>query len=131
MKIDHIGIAVKNLEEGIASYEKFLGKKVDSIETVTDQKVMVAIFKLENVRIELLCPTEVGSNIDNFIQKRGEGVHHICMGVNDIAAEETRLKGLNVPLIYEKHQMGAEECLVNFIHPKALKGVLTEISQRT
>ena len=128
-KIDHVGIAVKNLDEAIKVWEG-LGLKVDEIEEVPDQKVRTAIIHVGESRIELLEPTSEDSPIAKFIAKRGEGIHHLALGVDDIEAhlEELREKGYR--LIDEKPRIGAGGAKIAFVHPKAVTGVLLELCQR-
>ncbi len=124
-KVDHIGIAVKNLEEAIDLYKK-LGFEVKEIEEVEEQKVRVAMLPAGESRIELLEATSDDSPIAKFIEKRGEGIHHIAINVSDIekALENAKKNGLK--LIDEKPRIGAGGKKVAFIHPKSTKGVLLE-----
>ncbi|NJF25393.1 methylmalonyl-CoA epimerase [Thermococcus sp. Bubb.Bath] len=128
-KIDHVGIAVKNLEEAIKVWEG-LGLKVDEIEEVPDQKVRTAIIHVGESRIELLEPTAEDSPIAKFIAKRGEGIHHMALGVNDIEATLKHLKEEGYRLIDEKPRIGAGGAKIAFVHPKAVTGVLLELCQR-
>ncbi len=128
-KIDHVGIAVKNLEEAIKVWEG-LGLKVDEIEEVPDQKVRTAIIHIGESRIELLEPTAEDSPIAKFIAKRGEGIHHIALGVDDIEKHLEELKEKGYRLIDEKPRIGAGGAKIAFVHPKAVTGVLLELCQR-
>ncbi|ASJ02289.1 methylmalonyl-CoA epimerase [Thermococcus profundus] len=128
-KIDHVGIAVKNLEEAIKVWEG-LGLKVDEIEEVPDQKVRTAIIHVGESRIELLEPTSEDSPIAKFIAKRGEGIHHIALGVDDIEGHLEKLKEAGYRLIDEKPRIGAGGAKIAFVHPKAVTGVLLELCQR-
>jgi len=128
-KIDHVGIAVKNLEEAIKVWEG-LGLKVDEIEEVPDQKVRTAIIHVGESRIELLEPTAEDSPIAKFIAKRGEGIHHIALGVDDIEKHLEELKAKGYRLIDEKPRIGAGGAKIAFVHPKAVTGVLLELCQR-
>ncbi|WP_297465851.1 methylmalonyl-CoA epimerase [Thermococcus sp.] len=128
-KIDHVGIAVKNLDEAIKVWEG-LGLKVDEIEEVPDQKVRTAIIHIGESRIELLEPTSEDSPIAKFIAKRGEGIHHIALGVDDIEAHLEELKEKGYRLIDEKPRIGAGGAKIAFIHPKAVTGVLLELCER-
>ena len=128
-KIDHVGIAVKNLEEAIKVWEG-LGLKVDEIEEVPDQKVRTAIIHVGESRIELLEPTAGDSPIAKFIAKRGEGIHHIALGVDDIEKHLEELKAKGYRLIDEKPRIGAGGAKIAFVHPKAVTGVLLELCQR-
>ncbi len=128
-KIDHVGIAVKSLEEAIKVWEG-LGLKVEEIEEVPDQKVRTAIIHVGESRIELLEPTADDSPIAKFIAKRGEGIHHIALGVSDIEGHLKKLKEKGYRLIDEKPRIGAGGAKIAFVHPKALTGVLLELCQR-
>ena len=128
-KIDHVGIAVKNLDEAVKVWEG-LGLKVDEIEEVPDQKVRTAIIHVGESRIELLEPTSEDSPIAKFIAKRGEGIHHIALGVDDIEAHLEELKEKGYRLIDEKPRIGAGGAKIAFVHPKAVTGVLLELCER-
>ena len=128
-KIDHFGIAVKNLDEAIKVWEG-LGLKVDEVEEVPDQKVRTAIIHVGESRIELLEPTAEDSPIAKFIAKRGEGIHHIALGVDDIEAHLEELKEKGYRLIDEKPRIGAGGARIAFVHPKAVTGVLLELCER-
>ncbi|WP_456366005.1 methylmalonyl-CoA epimerase [Thermococcus sp.] len=129
-KIDHIGIAVRNLEEAVKVWEG-LGLKVDEIEEVPDQKVRTAIIHIGESRIELLEPTAEDSPIAKFIAKRGEGIHHIALGVDNIEEHLRELKERGYRLIDEKPRTGAGGAKIAFVHPKAVTGVLLELCQRS
>ncbi len=128
-KIDHVGIAVKSLEEAIKVWEG-LGLKVEEIEEVPDQKVRTAIIHVGESRIELLEPTADDSPIAKFIAKRGEGIHHIALGVDGIEEHLEKLKEAGYRLIDEKPRVGAGGAKIAFVHPKAVTGVLLELCQR-
>ena len=128
-KIDHVGIAVKNLEEAIKVWEG-LGLKVDEIEEVPDQKVRTAIIHIGESRIELLEPTAEDSPIAKFIAKRGEGIHHIALGVTNIEEHLKELKEKGYRLIDEEPRIGAGGAKIAFVHPKAVTGVLLELCER-
>ncbi|ASA77872.1 methylmalonyl-CoA epimerase [Thermococcus sp. 5-4] len=128
-KIDHVGIAVKNLDEAIKVWEG-LGLKVEEIEEVPDQKVRTAIIHVGESRIELLEPTAEDSPIAKFIAKRGEGIHHIALGVEDIEGHLEKLKEEGYRLIDEKPRIGAGGARIAFVHPKAVTGVLLELCER-
>jgi methylmalonyl-CoA/ethylmalonyl-CoA epimerase len=125
-KIEHIGIAVANLEEAIKYYEEVLGLKNYAIEEVADQKVRTAFFMVGETKIELLEATSPDSTIAKFIENKGAGVHHIAFAVEnaDEALKEVQEKG--VRLIDEKSRKGAENLEIGFLHPKSTLGVLTE-----
>lgn len=128
-KIEHIGITVKNLDEAIKKYEKLLETNCYRIEEVSNQKVKTAFFKVGESKIELLEATSPDSPIAKFIEKRGEGIHHIAFEVTDINNKLTELKELNFELIDQSPRPGAEDFLIAFIHPKSTNGVLIEFSQ--
>lgn len=129
--IAHIGIAVKNLNEARGLFQKLLNQSPDHEEDVADQKVSTVMFRVGETAIELLAATQPDSPIARFIEKRGEGVHHISFVVDDIEAELKRLKQLGFQLIDERARVGADGFLVAFLHPKSTNGVLVEISQKS
>jgi len=126
-KIEHIGIAVKNLEESIKFYEEILGLKCYLIEEVKDQKVKTAFFQIGETKIELLESTQPDGPIARFIEKKGEGIHHIAFNTDDIKSSLQELKEKNIKLIDEEPRSGAENLDIAFIHPKSSNGVLIEI----
>lgn len=126
-KIEHIGIAVKNLDESIKFYEDILGLKCYKIEEVKDQKVKTAFFQVGQTKIELLESTDPEGPIGKFIQKKGEGLHHIAFAVNDINSSLEELKKNNIKLIDETTRKGAEALDIAFLHPKSANGVLIEL----
>lgn len=127
--IEHIGIAVKSLETAIPYYEQVLGLKCYNIEEVADQKVKTAFFKIGQTKIELLESTSPEGTIAKFIEKRGEGVHHIAFATKNVQAclDEAVAKG--VKLIDSAPRKGAEGLNIAFLHPKSTMGVLTEICE--
>lgn len=127
--IEHIGIAVKNLEESIKFYEDILGLKCYSIEEVKDQKVKTAFFQVGETKIELLESTAPEGPIGKFIEKKGEGIHHLAFAVKDIEDKLAKAKNKGVRLVDEKPRKGAEGLDIAFIHPKSTFGVLTEICE--
>ncbi len=127
--IEHIGIAVKNLNDAIKYYEDILGIKCYSVEEVKDQKVKAAFFKIGQTKIELLESTETDAPIGKFIEKRGEGVHHIAFTVKDISGTLQELQSKDIRLIDEKPRKGAENLDIAFLHPKSTFGVLTELCE--
>ncbi len=127
--IEHIGIAVKNLEESIKYYEEVLGLKCYNIEEVTDQKVKTAFFKVGQTKIELLESTAPEGPIGKFIEKKGEGVHHIAFAVKKIQNQLNDVKEKGIQLIDEKPRKGAEGLNIAFLHPKSTHGVLTELCE--
>ncbi|MDL2296883.1 methylmalonyl-CoA epimerase [Bacteroidales bacterium OttesenSCG-928-B11] len=128
--IEHIGIAVKDLNTAIPYYENILGFKCYSIEEVTDQKVKTAFFKVGDTKIELLEPTSPESAVAKFIEKKGEGVHHIAFAVsNGVANALQEVEGKGVQLIDKAPRQGAEGLSIAFLHPKSTQGVLTELCE--
>ena len=127
--IEHIGIAVKNLEEAIAFYEKVYGLECYAVEEVAEQKVKTAFFMVGQTKIELLESTDPEGPIGKFIEKRGEGVHHLAFAVDNLqkSLEETAEKG--VRLIDQTPRKGAEGLNIAFLHPKSTFGVLTELCE--
>ncbi|MAW95966.1 MULTISPECIES: methylmalonyl-CoA epimerase [unclassified Leeuwenhoekiella] len=128
-KVEHIGIAVKSLDAGNALYEKLFGIPPYKIETVASEGVNTSFFKMGDSKIELLEATNPDSAIARFIEKRGEGVHHIAYAVTDIKAELKRLKAEGFEVINEEPKAGADNKWVAFLHPKSTKGVLIELCQ--
>ena len=124
--IEHLGIAVKSLEEAIPYYENVLGLKCYAIEEVADQKVKTAFFKIGQTKLELLEPTSPESTIAGFIEKRGEGIHHLAFATDDVAACLSEAEEKGVRLIDKAPRKGAEKMMIAFVHPKSTKGVLTE-----
>lgn len=128
--IEHLGIAVKSLEEAIPYYENVLGLKCYAIEEVADQKVKTAFFKIGQTKIELLEPTCPESTIAGFIEKRGEGIHHIAFAVADgVANALAEVEAKEIRLIDKAPRRGAEGLDIAFLHPKSTKGVLTELCE--
>ena len=128
--IEHLGIAVKSLEEAIPYYENVLGLKCYAIEEVTDQKVKTAFFKIGQTKLELLEPTCPESTIAGFIEKRGEGIHHLAFATDDVAACLAEAEEKGVRLIDKAPRAGAEQMMIAFVHPKSTKGVLTEFCMK-
>ena len=129
--IEHLGIAVKSLDEAIPYYENILGMKCYSIEEVADQKVKTAFFKVGQTKLELLEPTSDESPIAKFIEKRGEGIHHLAFAVEDgVANALAEMEGKGVRLIDKAPRTGAEGLNIAFIHPKSTHGVLTEFCEK-
>ncbi|KUO40108.1 MAG: methylmalonyl-CoA epimerase [Hadesarchaea archaeon DG-33-1] len=129
-KIDHIGIAVKDLEESIKIY-KNLGLKVDHVEEVKDQKVKVAFFPIGESHIRLIQSTDPEGIIAQFIEKNGEGFHHIALLVENIENALENAKRAGLQLIDESPRIGAGGAKIAFLHPKSLKGLLLEFCQRS
>jgi len=126
MKIDHIGIAVRDIEQALQVYQVALGLPVQDVVDVPDQQVRVAFLPLGESNIELVQPSADDSGTARFIEKRGEGVHHICVEVDDIEATLAQLKANGVPLIDQEPRAGAHG-RVAFVHPKGTHGVLLEL----
>ena len=128
--IEHIGIAVKKLNEAIKFYEDILGLKCYSVEEVKDQKVKTAFFMVGQTKIELLESTEPDGPIGKFIEKKGEGIHHIAYAVKGLQQSLDEVKSKNVVLIDDKGRKGAEGLNIAFLHPKSTFGVLTELCEK-
>jgi methylmalonyl-CoA/ethylmalonyl-CoA epimerase len=126
-KIEHIGIAVRNLEEAIQYYESVLGLSCYAIEEIQDQGVKTAFFKIGEIKIELLEALHQESPVAKFIEKRGEGVHHIAFASPDVASTLQEMEEKGVRLIDKTPRKGAEGLQIGFLHPKSTFGVLTEI----
>ena len=127
--IEHIGIAVKSIADSLPYYENVLGLKCYNIEEVADQKVKTAFFKVGQTKIELLEPTSEDSTIAKFIEKKGEGVHHIAFAVPNVANALTEVESKGVQLIDKAPRGGAEGLDIAFLHPKSTCSVLTEFCQ--
>jgi methylmalonyl-CoA/ethylmalonyl-CoA epimerase len=129
-KIAHIGVAVRNLGDAQTVFQTLLGIEPSHAQRVESQKVDVSSFHVDDTNIELTCGTTPDSPISKFIEKRGEGVHHIAFETDDIHGELARLKAAGITLIDQEPRMGADNYWVAFIHPKSAGGVLVEISQK-
>jgi len=125
-KIDHLGIAVRSLDESVKYYEEALGLVCEHREEVPSQKVRTAFFNVGGTHIELLEPTAPDSPVARFLEKNGEGIHHVAFRSDDIAAQLEQARGAGVHLIHETPVEGAGGKLVAFLHPKSTHGVLTE-----
>ncbi len=128
LELDHIGIAVASIEDGAAFY-RALGLEMEGVEEVAGQNVKVGFLPIGDTRLELLEPTSPDSPIAGFLDKRGPGLHHLCVRVDDIRAAMARLREQGYRLLSEEPQAGAHGCLVCFVHPKSAGGVLLELSQ--
>jgi len=128
-KIEHIGIAVKDLDAGNEIYKRLLGKSHYKIEEVKSENVKTSFFKVGPNKIELLEATDPSSPIAKFIEKRGEGIHHIAYAVKDIRKEMKRLEKEGFILLNKEPKRGADNKLVCFVHPKTANGVLVELCQ--
>ena len=131
MKINHLGIATKGIDDALKFWGDALGLENVHTEEVADQKVRVAMLPVGESRIELLEPTSDDSPISKFLEKRGGGIHHIAVEVDDIESSLAKLKEKGMRLIDESPRIGAEGCLVAFVHPSSANGVLLELVQTT
>jgi methylmalonyl-CoA/ethylmalonyl-CoA epimerase len=129
MRIDHIGIATRQLDEALALWQDALGLQVDSTEEVPEQGVRIAMLAIGETHIELLEPLSPNSPVGKFLDKRGPGIHHIAVKVSDIHAALAQLKDKGKRLIDETPRVGAGGCLVAFVHPSSANGVLLELVQ--
>lgn len=127
--IEHIGIAVRDLRSSVELYEKVFGLKCYNIEEVADQKVRTAFFQIGNTKIELLESTDPEGPIGKFIEKRGEGIHHIAFAVNGIAEFLRHAEEKGISLIDKIPRKGAEELDIAFLHPRSTSGVLIEVCE--
>jgi len=128
--IEHIGIAVKSLEETIPFYERVLGLKCYAVEEVMDQKVRTAFFRIGQTKIELLESTDPEGPVSRFIEKKGEGIHHIAFAVEDMEGALREAGSHGIQLIDSVPRKGAEELSIGFLHPKSTFGVLMEFCGR-
>ena len=129
-KINHIGIAVNNIDDALLLYAKTLGLTVNNFEVVEEQKTRTAIISVGDTKIELLEATDSESPIAKFIERRGEGLHHLAFEVDDIESTLVELKENDIRLIDEQPRRGVEDTSIAFLHPKATSGVLMEVVQR-
>lgn len=127
--IEHIGIAVKSLEEAIPFYENILGLKCYNVEEVADQKVRTAFFKVGQTKIELLESTDPEGPVGKFIEKKGEGIHHLALAVSGLEEKLRKAESKGVRLIDKKPRKGAEGLDIAFLHPRSTFGVLTELCE--
>jgi len=128
--IDHIGIAVTNMQESLSFWETSLGIESHGIQEVPEQKLRTAFLPVDGTEIELLESTSADSSVAKFIEKRGEGLHHIAIRVDDIDAALAELKAKGIQLIDETPRNGAGGARIAFVHPKATHGVLLELCER-
>ncbi|MBK8316423.1 MAG: methylmalonyl-CoA epimerase [Acidobacteria bacterium] len=129
-KIQHLGVAVSSIEDALNFWREGMGLELGAVEVVEDQGVKVALLPIGESRIELLEPTGDETPVGKFIAKRGQGIHHICVEVDDVAAKLEELKTRGVRLIDEQPRVGAAGALVAFIHPANTGGVLIELTQK-
>lgn len=127
MKLDHIGIAIKQIDQALALWRDTLGLTVDHKEEIPEQGVRVGMLAIGDTHVELLEPLSDDSPVGRFLQKRGPGIHHIALAVDDIRAELQKLKSKGARLIDQEPRIGAGGCLVAFIHPASTGGVLLEL----
>jgi len=128
-RIDHIAIAVKNLDEGLKTFENLLGHKAAQVKEVPDQKIKAALIHVGDVEIELIQPTDPGTGVAKFLETRGEGVHHISFEVDDVDKELQAMPAKGVETIDKKGRPGLAG-KIGFLHPKSAKGVLIELAQK-
>ncbi len=129
--VDHIGVAVKSIEESLKFWEDTMGVKCVDVEEVEEQKVKTAFLPLKDTEIELLEGTSEESPVSKFIEKKGEGIHHIALRVDNLEEALAELKEKGVRLIDEKPRDGAGGCRIAFVHPKSTGGILLELSERS
>ncbi|HEV7858365.1 MAG TPA: methylmalonyl-CoA epimerase [Pyrinomonadaceae bacterium] len=129
MKIEHIGIATRALDEALLFWREALGLELEATEEVAEQRVRVAMLSIGESHVELLEPTDADSPVAKFLEKRGPGIHHIAVRVDDIRATLESLKKQGLRLIDETPRTGAGGCLVAFVHPSSAQGVLLELVQ--
>jgi methylmalonyl-CoA/ethylmalonyl-CoA epimerase len=127
--INHIGIAVRSIEAQRSYYEGTLGAVFEGVEEVADQKVRVGFFRVGDVRLELLEPTDPSSTVANFLQQRGEGLHHLAFGVDAIEDRIAELKQAGLRMIDHAPRPGAHHMRIAFVHPRSTFGVLTELCE--
>ncbi|HUU00098.1 MAG TPA: methylmalonyl-CoA epimerase [Myxococcota bacterium] len=132
MKLDHIGIAVANLEESMKFYGQVLGLDISAPEDLPDRQLRICMVDLGvgDANVELLWPTHPDSAVAKFIEKKGPGIHHLCYRVDDLAAEIKKLAAAGVKMIDSQPRPGAHNTLVAFVHPRSAGGVLTELAQK-
>jgi len=127
-RIDHLGVAVRSIEEGRAVYEA-MGLRVAAIEEVPEEGVRVALIPCGESSIELLEPTSPDSPIAKFLEKRGPGIHHVCLATDDVRSDDAKLRESGYQVLRPEPTRGAGGCWVQFVHPKSTGGVLLELSQ--
>src|SRR5262245_23810309 len=127
MKLDHVGIAVTSIDDALRTYQDRLGFTLREIVVIDEQKVRVAVLPAGDIRIELLEPTANDSPIQKFLEKRGEGIHHLCFQVNDVQQKIEELSSASMQLIAMSSERGLEGRKIAFLHPKSTHGVLIEL----
>jgi methylmalonyl-CoA/ethylmalonyl-CoA epimerase len=128
-KVDHVAIAVKNLDEGLKVFENLLGHKASQVKEVPEQKVKAAMLHVGDVEIELIQPTDPGTGVAKFLESKGEGIHHICFEVDDVDKELQAMAAKGIETLDKKGRPGLAG-KVGFLHPKSTKGVLIELAQK-
>jgi len=129
-KIDHIGVAVQDIEKALSLFRDVLGIELEGTEEVATQKVRVAMLPVGDTRLELLEPTQEDSNVAKFLEKKGEGIHHVALEVTDIRDALDKLKKEGVQLINQEPVPGAHNTRIAFLHPKGTYGILLELVQK-
>ena len=128
-RIDHIGVAVSSIDEARGLYEA-LGLTIEHVEEVPAEGVRVAFIPCGESSIELLEPMDEASPVARFLERRGPGIHHLCLGTSDVAGDDARLRAAGLSVLRDRPTRGAGGCWVQFVHPKSAGGVLLELSQR-
>ena len=128
-RLDHVSIVVKDLGEGLKTYENLLGIKPSHVEEVPDQGIKAAMIAVGDVEVELIQPTSADSGVAKFLEKKGEGVHHVCFEVDDVDKELDSLAARGVELIDKKGRKGLAG-KIGFLHPRSTSGVLIELAQK-
>jgi len=128
-KVDHLGVVVRDLDDAMAKYEQLTGLRPEHREVVADQGVEVVKFGVGESAVELISPVDPESAVARYLDKRGEGIHHVCFEVESLDEELARLEEAGVKLIDHKPRLGAGGALVAFVHPSAALGMLTELKQ--
>ncbi len=128
-KINHIAIAVNNIEEAAKFYQNVMGLNLSGIEVVKAQKTRVGFFKIGESNIELVQPSESDSPVAKFLESKGQGIHHICFEVDDVEAEVKAFLGKGAAMVDQKPRPGAHDTKVAFVHPKSSNGVLIELCE--
>ena len=128
-RVDHVAIAVNNLDEGLKTFEGLLGVKASHIEEIPEQKVKAAMLMLGDVEVELIEPTSADTGVAKFLEKKGEGIHHICLEVDDVDKELESMAARGVALIDKQGRKGLAG-KVGFLHPRSTQGVLIELAQK-
>lgn len=129
-KIDHIGVAVRSVEDALTLWRDAFGLELLEVRDIPERGLRIAFLQLGEVMIELLAPLAEGSQVSSFLDKRGEGIHHICVEVGDIREKMASLAAAGVRVLAEEPEIGAEGCPVAFLHPKSTRGVLLELIEK-